>query len=143
MNTEVSAGGIIVYKASRSWRVLVMKDQSGNWTFPKGKIEKGEDLLDTATREIEEEVGLNNLIYVAELSPTSYWYFRKKSIKKTVHYFLFRSETMQTPHVQTEEGISEAQWVEWKKAERMIGYPKTNVPLLEQAYTKLPGPRKA
>lgn len=143
MNREVSSGGIIVCKTSDGWRVLLMKDMKDNWTFPKGKIEEGENLLDTATREIEEEVGIKRLVFVSELSPTMYWYTRGMSIKKTVHYFLFRSKTLQKPHVQTQEGISEAKWVLWKEAAAMIGYPKTNIPLLKEAYKKLKGSKPA
>ncbi len=137
MNTEVSAGGIIVYRGRGGWYVLLMKDRSANWTFPKGKIEAGEDLRDTATREIEEEVGIKHLIFLGELKPTSYWYYRGKSIKKTVHYYLFRSETKQKTLVQTEEGIQEARWMPWTEAESLIGYPKTNMPLLKEAYKKI------
>ncbi len=137
MNTETSAGGIIVYKSAAGWQVLLMKDMKNNWTFPKGKIEDGEDLQDTATREIEEEVGITNLRCVTQLSPTTYWYTRGKSIKKTVHYFLFFSKTKQHPKVQSEEGISDAKWTNWRAAETLIGYPKTNAPLLSEAHKAL------
>lgn len=138
MNREVSAGGIIVTKSGRLWYVLLMKDMNGNWTFPKGKIESGEDYERTAVREIEEEVGITGLSKIAELTPSEYWYYRKASIKKTVHYFLFASATRQPPIVQTEEGISEARWVSFAKAKTMLGYPDTNAALLTEAKAKLP-----
>lgn len=137
MNKEVSAGGIIVYHSASGPVILLMKDLKGVWTFPKGKIEEGEDLEQTATREIQEEVGLKDLTMVSALKPTSYWYFRGKAIRKTVHYFLFISKTLQTPVVQAEEGITEAKWVPWEEAIAMIGYPKTNKPLLNEALKKL------
>lgn len=133
MNTETSAGGIVVYKSQAGWLVLLMKDMKNNWTFPKGKREDGEDLEETAIREIEEEVGMTKLRCIAQLSPTTYWYTRGKSIKKTVHYFLFFSKTKQTPNVQKEEGISEATWMTWSDAKSNVGYPKTNAPLLSEA----------
>lgn len=130
--TEVSAGGLIVTKVKNDWWMLLMKDRGGNWTFPKGKMEKGEDHLATATREIEEEVGISGLTRIATLTPSMYWYFRDGSIKKTVHFFLFESPTKQHVTVQTEEGISEAKWVPFAKVKDMIGYPKTNTPLLDE-----------
>ncbi|MBI5019286.1 NUDIX domain-containing protein [Candidatus Gottesmanbacteria bacterium] len=133
MNKEVSAGGVIVCKTKTGWVVLVMKDLKNHWTFPKGKIEEGENLENTATREIAEEVGVKKLQLIAPLKPTSYWYFRGKPIRKTVHYYLFISKTPQKPVVQTEEGITEAKWAPWKEAEATIGYPKTNRPLLREA----------
>ena len=103
MNREVSAGGIIVTKSNGRWFVLVMKDMNNNWTFPKGKTEKGESLEETALREIQEEVGVTSLSKIADLTPSHYWYFRNGSIKKTVHYFLFQSAKKQKTIVQTED----------------------------------------
>lgn len=137
MNREVSAGGIIVSVKNGQRYILLMKDMKGLWTFPKGKIEEGEDLQQTALREIEEEVGVKRLTFISELTPVMYWYFRKGAIRKTVHYFLFRSATLQKVKVQTEEGITEAAWVPWEEASGIIGYPKTNRPLLREAAEKL------
>ncbi len=131
-STEVSAGGLIVTRVRGVWWLLLMKDRGGNWTFPKGKIETGENHITTALREIEEEVGMKGLIYRATLAPSMYWYFRKGSIKKTVHYFVFEAAKKVAPTVQTEEGISEAMWVPFTKAVTRIGYPKTNKPLLDE-----------
>jgi len=130
--TEVSAGGLIVCKTKGLWWLLVMKDRGGNWTFPKGKIEEGEKHLATALREIEEEVGIRNLSYRATLAPSLYWYFRDGSIKKTVQYFLFEAAKKENAIVQTEEGITEAKWVVFTQAEALVGYPKTNLPLLKE-----------
>lgn len=137
MNREASAGGIIISKYGNRWYVLLMKDMNGNWTFPKGKIEKDESHEEAAKREIHEEVGLSGLIKVAELTPSHYWYYRHGSIKKTVYYFLFKSEIMNEPVVQTEEGISEARWVTFSNAATLIGYPDTNGILLKEVHKKL------
>lgn len=137
MIKEISAGGVIVHRTHTGTFVLVMKDLKGMWTFPKGKIEKGEDLEKTATREIAEEVGLKKLKLIAPLKPTSYWYFRGSPIRKTVYYYLFVSSSLQKPVVQTEEGISEAKWVPFEDAVAIVGYPKTNKPLLAEAAKKL------
>jgi len=34
---------------------------SGHWDFPKGHVEKGEDELQTALRELKEETGIDNV----------------------------------------------------------------------------------
>ena len=134
MNNEVSAGGGIVSSYRGAWFVVLMKDMKGHWTFPKGKIEEGEKETDAALREIAEEVGISGLKYIAELPPVRYWYFRKIPIRKTVQYYVFRSAKRVKPTVQKEEGITEAQWVPWEEAEKMIGYPKSNGPLLTEAW---------
>ncbi len=130
---EISAGGLIVSHAKSGWQILLMMDQKGNWTFPKGKIEAGEDNIRTAVREIEEEVGIRGLSYRAALTPSQYWYYRDGAVKKTVHYLLFESATRPKPVVQEEEGIQKAAWVPLSKAASMIGYPDTNKPLISEA----------
>jgi len=127
---EISAGGLIVYKGTDGWYILLMKDKSDKWTFPKGKIENGESVEETAEREIAEEVGITGLTRIAELSPVMYWYYRNGAIYKTVRYFVFTAPVMTKPVVQTEEGISEARWVRVSEAADSIGYPETNKPLL-------------
>ncbi len=138
MNTETSAGGLIVCKDGNTWKILLMKDRKNAWTFPKGRPEGDEDPKTTALREIQEEVGVTDLTIVIELQPVMYWYFREKSVKKTVQYFLCYTQKIQTPVVQTEEGISEAKWVSLEEALSLIGYPETNLPLLKEAMRKIP-----
>ena len=128
-NTEVSAGGIILFEKF----ILVIKDMHEQWTFPKGKQEPGETLLDTAKREIAEEVGIKHLTLVTELPPVSYWYTRNVPIYKTVHFFIFTTDNRYIPKPQKEEGITDAKWVEFSSVVDMIGYPDTNKPLLQQA----------
>lgn len=134
MKREHSAGGLVVKKTNTLWEVLVIKDMNGNWTFPKGLVEVGEDELTAARREIYEEVGLTNIELVSPLAQISYWYVREgDKINKIVSYFLFKSTQEETLTPQTEEGISEVEWIEINKVLKNIGYPKTNKPLLEKS----------
>ena len=132
MKTEHSAGGIILRKYSNSWQLLLIKDMSGKWTFPKGKIEKGESHLEAAVREIKEEVGLFDLSMVERLSSISYTYKRKGIVKKTVDYFLFISTIGQRLTIQKEEGIQDAKWVKVTDALKAVGYPQTYLPLVQK-----------
>lgn len=133
MRTEASAGGVIVRSKRRSWQVLLMRDRKGNWTFPKGLIEGGEDASRTALREIQEELGLSQLRLLEKLNTIQYYYQREGLINKTVYYFLFLNESDKRLRVQKEEGITEARWLSFAVALRTIGYPKTNRLLLLEA----------
>ncbi len=53
-----SAGGVIVNEKNE---VVIVFTDTKSWQFPKGTVEKDEDYLKTAIREIEEETGLKNL----------------------------------------------------------------------------------
>lgn len=137
MKTEISAGGVVVQKKSLIWHVLMLKDMNGNWTFPKGIIEKNEDPLVAAQREILEEVAISGLTLIAKLTPIHYMYTRGQPVKKIVHYFLFLYEGKKLPSPQTDEGISEVQWISVDRARCIIGYAKTNKHVLEEALWKL------
>jgi len=64
MKDSYSAGGIIRNSAGD---ILLIHEGNDFWGFPKGHIEEGEDALIAARREIEEEAGLFNLIYISKL----------------------------------------------------------------------------
>lgn len=49
------AGGLVFDPAGR---VLLIRRVNGEWAFPKGHIDPGEDHLTTALREVEEEAGV-------------------------------------------------------------------------------------
>lgn len=137
MKTAKSAGGIIVSGLGDHWYVVLLKDMSNSWTFPKGLIEKGETPKDAAVREIYEEVGIKNLKFFASLDPIEYIYTHNGSVKKTVYYFVFKLRIRIHPTPQIEEGIQEARWIRIDKAIDAIGYRQTNVALLEETWKLL------
>jgi len=133
MRTERSAGGVIVRNIHGVWLILVLQDMNDSWTFPKGKIDAGETPEQTARREIVEEVGIRSLTTITKLPDTRYTYKKDGLIRKTVLYFLFESKGNETIMNQTEEGIHNATWIPIEKAIEIIGYQKTNKPLLLKA----------
>lgn len=131
-NIEVSSGAVIVRKKAKIWHVLLIRDMKGMLTFPKGFVEKKESIIQAARREAHEETGITALRYKATLPPISYIYTRDgKSIHKTVYYALFSYTGNRQLVPQIEEGISEIQWMSISKACANIGYPKSNIPIID------------
>lgn len=133
MKTEKSAGGVVVRKVRNTWNVLLIRDMNNSWTFPKGKIEKNETSKNAAQREILEEVGLDRLIAIKPLGSVTYMFRKNGLIHKTVSYFLFIDKEKKKPTCQKEEGIKEAEFISFEKALTIVGYDKTNKPLLLKA----------
>ena len=54
-----AAGGLIYREISedKSLEILIIHRPDRDWSFPKGKQDQGETLLQTAIREVEEETG--------------------------------------------------------------------------------------
>jgi 8-oxo-dGTP pyrophosphatase MutT (NUDIX family) len=56
----LSAGVVVVRKETATWKYLFLRAYR-NWDFPKGIVEAGEDPLEAAKREAEEETGISVL----------------------------------------------------------------------------------
>jgi len=78
-------GELEVFLAHPGGPYFTRKD-NGHWTIPKGEVQAGEDLLDTAQREFEEEVGLKPTGPFLELGS-----IRQKG-GKTVHGWAFEGD---------------------------------------------------
>lgn len=58
MNYEISSGFVLVN--SNTKKILILKlSKEFEWDLPKGHQEKGETIIETAYREVEEEIGIN------------------------------------------------------------------------------------
>ncbi len=119
---QVSAGGIVIRRAGKDIKVLLIKDRFGYWTWPKGHLEKGENLEGAAVREIEEETGIKDLRIISQAGTQKYSFSRgEEVIDKTVHIFLIETCSKGPIKVQVEE-ISDARWFSPEAAVKKIDY---------------------
>ena len=62
INHYVSAGGVVYRFNSENLQVLICgRDNSNLWALPKGTPEAGENIIDTALREVNEETGIKTV----------------------------------------------------------------------------------
>jgi 8-oxo-dGTP pyrophosphatase MutT (NUDIX family) len=56
-SSVIQAGGGLVWRESRAGReiAIIHRPRYDDWTFPKGKLHKGETWEQAALREVEEE----------------------------------------------------------------------------------------
>ncbi|MBR2577355.1 MAG: NUDIX domain-containing protein [Erysipelotrichaceae bacterium] len=85
--TEETSCGAVLYKKETDIRYLIIRDRNDNYGFPKGHIEEGESLRETALREIKEETGTDALLDDDFCFSFSYP-IKGDTVIKTVHYFL-------------------------------------------------------
>lgn len=78
----VQAGGIIVWRD----RVVLRRTLRGEWVFPKGWIDPGETVQETAIREVREETGVKAEI-VSDIGTACY---EAEGETRNVAYFLMR-----------------------------------------------------
>lgn len=67
--------GMVVFNRERKVIVGERVQFPGTWQFPQGGIDENEDYIDAAKRELYEEIGINNAIYVAEYPDWLYYDF--------------------------------------------------------------------
>jgi 8-oxo-dGTP pyrophosphatase MutT (NUDIX family) len=105
--------------------------RNGRWDLPKGKPEEGEDITQTAIREVEEECGISGLTILEELPLTHHIYKEPGGeyiLKKCIWYHM-ESLNWENLTVQREEGITEAQWIKPPASKKLLknAYPSIKV----------------
>ena len=97
--------------------VVVHRPRYDDWSFPKGKLDKGETYEEAAVREVAEETGL-----VCELGDElpSTWYLDGKGRLKLVRYWAMRVVGIE-PWAPNDE-IDQRRWVTLNEAAELLTY---------------------
>ncbi len=121
---EISAGGVVYRKIGDKLQIQLIQDRYGRTSLPKGKMEPGETVEQTALREILEETGIRGEIR-APLALIQYQYKHpdKGMIDKEVHYYLVEASGGElVPQIEEIRGVA---WYEplkaWEK-QKASGY---------------------
>jgi len=120
---RTSAGGVVVRTDGGVEVCLIRPTGRSVWGLPKGGVEEGETLAETALREVAEETGLVGIVE-QELGSIDYTFYSREQggrIHKTVHYFLVRATGGNTS--QHDHEVSEAKFVRLRQALRLMNYP--------------------
>ncbi len=107
----VKAGGGLVKNPEGKFLFIF---RNGKWDLPKGKRDSKEEPMEqTATREVQEETGLQNPIIEYKLSSTYHFALNTESlILKKCYWYAMKSDTVAKLIPQTEEGIDQVLWAD-------------------------------
>ena len=86
LSRSVKAAGGVLWRRGPNGpeTLLIHRPRYGDWSFPKGKLKRGESDEEAALREVEEEVGVRASLG-PELAGTSYRDLKGR--QKTVRYW--------------------------------------------------------
>lgn len=94
-----------------------------DWCIPKGHVEDGEDLAQTAVREISEETGIEAEV-IEKLGEISYSFkVGPQRIKKTVHHYLLRQVGGEISSDMDPTGeVIEAKWFKLSELDAVLAH---------------------
>ena len=128
-----AAGGVVMNEQNE----IMLIHRRGFWDLPKGKMELGETLEQTAVREVMEETGITNLNLLNSIEYeglnnkcTFHSYFdREKWILKESYWFRMETTFVGPLVPQIEEDIKEVKWV--NKLDLPNYYPNMYLSIIE------------
>lgn len=111
-----AAGGVVCDPHGR--RLMILRD--GRWDLPKGHREAGESMECCALREVAEECGIEPRLG-EHLADTLHFYPWENdyTLKRTAWYRMYCEEPG-APVPQTEEGITQAVWLDGQGVEQAL-----------------------
>lgn len=114
-----AAGGVVVRDGPRGPEILVVhRPKYGDWTFPKGKVERGESDEDCARREVEEETGL--VCALREELPSTSYTDAQGRLKRVRYWLMDPIEGRLAFHHE----VDEARWLPPEEATRLLSYDR-------------------
>ncbi len=125
MSVKIIAGGGIVENEEGK---ILFQYRRGKWDLPKGKLDEGETIEECATREVEEETGLQN-IQLGDLVGITHHFYKEngKDIEKETHWFEMKVSGDQKLTPQLEEDILELRWVSKDELQDYLTYTFDNI----------------
>jgi len=130
-----AAGGVVWRVVEGKLRVLVIhRTKYRDVTLPKGKVDPGETLAETAVREIREETGIRVALGV----PVGVSRYRMPSSRtKIVHYWAAEATeaAVRVSSFVPNKEIAAIEWVGLKRARKHLSYP-VDVEILDE-FTRL------
>jgi len=123
-----SAGGVVL---NEKGEVALVEQWGNSWSFPKGTREEGEDLRDTARREIAEETGLTELQFRGELGSYERYSIGKDGVGETQEwgskkrtFFLYTTDHTELRPQDPDGEVTRARWVSLSDIPGLLTHPK-------------------
>ncbi|QIX25469.1 NUDIX hydrolase [Nocardioides sp. JQ2195] len=120
----IAAGAVVLRKggAGKSSDVLLVhRPKYDDWSFAKGKLDRGEHVTACATREVREETGLDVRLGV----PLPDQHYAVGNRGKVVHYWIaWVVGADDVSGYQPNDEIDEVRWVPLDEADELLTYPR-------------------
>jgi len=121
LSRSVKAAGGVLWRRGPNGpeTLLIHRPRYGDWSFPKGKLKRGESDEEAALREVEEEVGVRASLG-PELAGTSYRDLKGR--QKTVRYWAIELPEGAEPIAG--DGVDEWRWAPLDEAAQELTWAR-------------------
>ena len=126
--------GVVLFNEQK---VLLLQYATGqkesHWDFPKGHVDKGETEIETATRELEEETGIKNIILLDNFRKTINYTIQKRDRKISKEVVFFIATTVETEINLSHEHVDYG-WFDFTLALKQLTYDNARSVLSEAIF---------
>ena len=129
---EFSAGGVVYKKDKTGVKWLVCKHSGYHkWVLPKGLVEEGEGLKETALREVKEECGIKTRV-IGKIGEPERYVYTMDGVKvfKQVSYFLM--EYVSGKIADHDWEMEEVEWLVFDEVHKRLNFHGAKI-VLEKA----------
>lgn len=129
MQLERSAGFIVMRETRQGPLFLLLRASHGFWGFPKGSMEQGERVVDTAVRELKEETGIDTFFIISGFR-TQYSYAhkeRKEMARETVVLCIAKTDTVA---VKLSREHTASRWLSYDAMVKTISFDNARRPFV-------------
>lgn len=124
----VTAAGGMVFNDERE---ILFIYRNKRWDLPKGKVEDGETLEESAIREVMEETGVKDLEITRFLKKTYHVFKRKDKYRlKITHWYEMHSSYKGELIPEHSEGIKKVKWKNFAKTQKALTKSYANIKML-------------
>ncbi|HEX2145857.1 MAG TPA: NUDIX hydrolase [Glycomyces sp.] len=126
---EIFAAGAVLWRAGEEGPelALIHRPKYGDWTFPKGKLKRGEHLLAAAQREVFEETGIRPVLG-RPLAPS--FYDKEGKLKRVDYWCATPAAAEAVGEAIDPREVDELEWVPLAAARDRLTYERDQ-PVLE------------
>jgi 8-oxo-dGTP pyrophosphatase MutT (NUDIX family) len=117
----IEAAGGVVWRSTSIHHVevlLIHRPRRQDWSLPKGKMQRGESVLECAIREVHEETGMRGLIG-DELAETRYT-DRKGRLKQVRYWSMHEPDGVFRPNRE----VDEIRWLRLDRVGELLTYER-------------------
>ncbi|MBK5193849.1 MAG: NUDIX hydrolase [Flavobacteriaceae bacterium] len=124
----VTAAGGMVFNDNKE---ILFIYRNKRWDLPKGKMEKGETMEESAIREVMEETGVKDLEITRFLRKTYHVFKRKDKYRlKVTNWFEMHTSYNGELIPEKAEGIKKVKWKNFAKTQKALTKSYANIKLL-------------